>query len=287
MKPLACPSCRQTMAKQRFAKTLGGEVILDLCFSCQGIWFDGFESVQVTPGGIIALFELIHARRDEPRTPLRDRLACPRCTDTLLHGLDIAKGGRFNYHRCLQGHGRFTPFAQFMIEKGFVRQLTATEIGTLAARVATVRCSGCGAPVDIRNQSACGHCRAPIAILDPAAVEQALAGYRQAEVRRTAPPDPDLMAEAILMREKERSRRRREARADGDVTDIADLIVDAAEARRSAPPDIELMADAILAREKDRSSARPGRHATVAGDGFNVADLIVDGAGIVWKLLDH
>jgi hypothetical protein len=227
------------MTKQRFAKTLGGEVILDLCFSCQGIWFDGFESVQVTPGGIIALFELIHARRDEPRTPLRDRLACPRCADTLLHGLDVAKGGRFNYHRCLQGHGRFTPFAQFMIEKGFVRQLTATEVGALAARIATVRCSGCGAPVDIRRDAACSHCRAPIAILDPNAVAQALAGYR------------------------------------------------AAEARRTAPPDIELMADAILAREKDRSSARRGRHATVAGDGFDVADLIVDGAEIVWKLLAH
>ncbi|NJD25455.1 MAG: hypothetical protein FIB06_08605 [Betaproteobacteria bacterium] len=229
MKPLACPSCRQTMVKQRFERLHHGEVILDLCFSCQGIWFDGFESVQVTPGGIIALFELIHAHRDDPRLPLREPLACPRCADTLLHGLDVARGGRFNYHRCLQGHGRYTPFAQFMIEKGFVRQLTATEVGALAARIATVRCSSCGAPVDIRNQSACGHCRAPVAILDPAAVEQALARYRQAEIRRTAAPDAEIMADAILMREKERSRRRREAKVDGDVTDIADLIVDGAE----------------------------------------------------------
>jgi hypothetical protein len=229
MKPLACPSCRQTMVKQRFERLHHGEVILDLCFSCQGIWFDGFESVQVTPGGIVALFELIHTHRDDPRVPLRDPLACPRCADKLLHGLDVAKGGRFNYHRCLQGHGRFTPFAQFMIEKGFVRQLTATEVDALAARIATVRCSGCGAPVDIRNQSACGHCRAPIAILDPAAVEQALVRYRQAEVRRTAPPDPEIMADAILMREKERSRRRPEAKVDGELPDIADLIVDGAE----------------------------------------------------------
>jgi hypothetical protein len=62
-----------------------------------------------------------------------------------------------------------------MIEKGFVRQLTAAEIGKLAIKVATIRCSGCGAPVDIRKDHACTHCRSPIAILDPEAVEQALA----------------------------------------------------------------------------------------------------------------
>jgi Zn-finger nucleic acid-binding protein len=223
MKPTPCPSCHQVMAKHRFARNLHGDVVLDLCFPCQGIWFDGFESAQLTPGGIIELFKLIHAHRDGQRLPLTDPLHCPRCNESLLHGLDVAKhGGKFNYHRCLQKHGRFTTFAQFMIEKGFVRQLSPAEITELSARIGTIRCSGCGAPVDIRKDHACTHCRAPIAILDPEAVEQALAGYQQAEVKRTTI--------SVVMRERERSRQQRERKADSiDQLDIGDLVVAGAE----------------------------------------------------------
>lgn len=225
MKPTPCPSCRQTMVKHRFERLHHGEVVLDLCFACQGIWFDDFESVQITPGGIVELFKLIHEHRDDQRQPLREPLPCPRCQERLLHGLDVAKhGGRFNYHRCLQKHGRFTTFAQFMIEKGFVRQLNPLEIDALSAKVGIVRCLGCGAPVDIRKDHACGHCRAPIAILDPGAVEQALARYQQAEVRRTT-PDVEMLGDAIVMREREKSRASRLKReADVGLVDVADLL---------------------------------------------------------------
>jgi Zn-finger nucleic acid-binding protein len=222
----ACPSCRQPMTAKRFARQLQGEVELDLCFTCQGIWFDDFESVQITPGGIIELFRLIHEHRDDLRQPLREPLHCPRCDDKLLHGLDIAKSGRFNYHRCLQKHGRFTAFAQFMIEKGFVRQLAPAEIDALKAKVGVVRCNSCGAPVDIRQDHACPHCRSPLAILDPAAVEQALARYQQAEIKRTT-PNVEALGDAIVMREKERLRQQRESRRidTSDGIELGDLIL--------------------------------------------------------------
>ena len=217
------------MLQKHFARQLHGEVELDFCFSCQAIWFDDFESVQITPGGVVELFKLIHQHRDEQRQPLREPLACPRCNEKLLHGLDVAKhGGQFNYHRCLQKHGRFTTFAQFMIEKGFVRQLTAMEIDELAAKVGVVRCTGCGAPVDIRRDHACGHCRAPIAILDPTAIEQALARYQQAEVKRTT-PDVEALGDAIIMREKERSKYQRTASNNPLEADVGDLIASGAE----------------------------------------------------------
>ena len=230
MKPTACPSCAQAMDKRRFARNLHGEVVLDLCFHCHGIWFDEYESAQVTPGGIIDLFRLIHEHGDDQRLPLRDPLTCPRCREKLLHGLDISRhGGQFNYHRCLQQHGRFTTFAQFMIEKGFVRQLSVVEIDELARKVGTIRCTGCGAPVDIRQDHACGHCRAPIAILDPAAVEQALSRFQHAEQKRNV-RDVDMLGDAIVMREKERSRAQRE-RQQGRIEDIdiGDLIVSGAD----------------------------------------------------------
>ena len=230
MKPTPCPSCHQVMAKHRFARNLHGDVVLDLCFPCQGIWFDGFESAQLTPGGIIELFKLIHAHRDGQRLPLTDPLHCPRCNESLLQGQDVAKAaGRSADHRSLQKHGRFTTFAQFMIEKRFVRQLSPAEITELSARIGTIRCSGCGAPVDIRKDHACTHCRAPIAILDPEAVEQALAGYQQAEVKRTT-ISVEALGDAIVMRERERSRQQRERKADSiDQLDIGDLVVAGAE----------------------------------------------------------
>jgi hypothetical protein len=197
------------MSKHRFERLLHGEVVLDLCFHCNGIWFDEYESAQITPGGIVELFKLLHQHQDDQRLPLRDPLACPRCQERLLHGLDVAKhGGRFNYHRCLQKHGRFTTFAQFMIEKGFVRQLNVAEIDELSAKVGIIRCMGCGAPVDIRREHACGHCRAPISILDPGAIEQALSRFHTAEVRRTT-ADVEALGDAIVMREREKSRLKR------------------------------------------------------------------------------
>ena len=219
------------MTKHRLERLHHGEVVLDLCFHCQGIWFDEFESAQITPGGIIDFFKLLHEHQDDQRTPLRDPLKCPRCNERLLHGLDVAKhGGKFNYHRCLQKHGRFTTFAQFMIEKGFVRQLNPAEIDELSAKVGIIRCMGCGAPVDIRKDHACSHCRAPITILDSGAVEQALSRYQHAEVRRTT-RDVELLGDAIVMREREKSRlkRMKQEPENAGIIDTIDLLAAGAE----------------------------------------------------------
>ena len=214
------------MSTHRFPRKTGGEVELDLCFPCQGIWFDEYESLQLAPSGVIDLFKLIHEHRDDQRLALATPLRCPRCKERMIHSQDRVKSGLFNYMRCGQ-HGRFITFSQFMIEKGFVRQLNGTEINELKARIGTIRCNGCGAPVDIHQQSACGHCQAPIAILDPQAVEQALAGYHQAAVKQAAPADPAVLAETILFAERERNRHQRE-RGGGLDADIGDLLLDGA-----------------------------------------------------------
>ena len=225
MKPTPCPSCGKVMEKRRLERMHHGEVVIDLCFSCQGIWFDDFESVQITPGGTLELFKLLHQHRDDQRQPLTDPLRCPRCQEKLLHGMDVAKhGGGFNYHRCLQKHGRFTTFAQFMIEKGFVRQLSAAEITELSAKVGIVRCNACGAPVDIRQDHACSHCRSPISILDPEAVENALSRYKHAEEKRTT-RDVEMLGDAIVMREREKSRQKRMGLDEKiELADVGDLI---------------------------------------------------------------
>lgn len=177
---LACPFCGQGMVRDRLPRKLGGELAIDLCFGCEGLWFDAYESVQLAPEAVVRLFRLIHAHRRPLRQPLAATGYCPRCREGLVPSFDRCRSGRFNYFRCIQDHGRFIAFAQFMIEKGFVRQLSGHEIGELSARIGTVRCTGCGAPVDIRRDTACPHCRAPIAILDADAVREALGGYEAA-----------------------------------------------------------------------------------------------------------
>jgi len=222
--PCRCPSCRQAMTSQRFPAKLMGEVQIDICFHCQGLWFDSHESLQIAPGAIVDLFREIHQHRDDPRQPLAETLYCPRCNDRLLHGMDRVPSGQFNYDRCLQGHGRFITFGQFMIEKGFVRQLTPMEVDDLAAKVGVVRCLSCGTPVDIRSERACSHCRSPISILDPEAATQALARYQQAEVKRTT-PNVDALADAILARERANSYAARSANQEAQ-SDIADLLTE-------------------------------------------------------------
>ena len=179
------------------ARKTGGTVAVDLCAACQALWFDAFESLQLTPGAVIALFRAIHAARPETRRALPATLPCPRCNEPLALTHDQTNTAHFSYYRCPSRHGRFTPFLQFLQEKSFVRVLAPAEVARLLAHVQVIHCSSCGAPVDLATDPACPYCHAPIVALDPAAVDAALARYRAAEERRTT-IDPVALVDALL-----------------------------------------------------------------------------------------
>jgi uncharacterized protein YbaR (Trm112 family) len=219
--PLPCPSCGAPMEKHRLPGQRS-EVLLDLCFSCQLIWFDPQENLQLTPAAVVELLRLLHQHRDDARTPLATRLGCPRCRTALQEGFDVVRSGRYVTYRCPRGHGRFSAFSSFMVEKGFVRQLTKPEIDDIAQRVGIIKCTGCGAPVDVRRDDACPHCRSPLALLDPKAVEQALAGYARA-AQQAGTVSPLGVADALIMIERDRERARREAQAERFSTGRADV----------------------------------------------------------------
>jgi DNA-directed RNA polymerase subunit RPC12/RpoP len=165
-------------------RKLSGEAVVDLCAPCHLLWFDAFESVQLTPGGTLALFEAIRDGAAVDRRPVPNRLGCPRCGAALAPTQDLQRTTRFTYHRCPRGHGRLTPFVQFLREKDFIRPLPPADIARLAAQVAVIRCSGCGAPVDLARDTACGHCGSPIAVLDPDAVARTVGALKSAEAKR-------------------------------------------------------------------------------------------------------
>ncbi|SBT05996.1 conserved hypothetical protein [Candidatus Accumulibacter aalborgensis] len=212
------------MAVHRFARQLNGEVALDICFACQGIWFDEFESAQLAPAGVVELFRLLHQHHADQRQPWRDPLHCPRCRERLLHCLDSTRSGRFAYSRCPQRHGRYSAYAAFMVEKGFVRQLNGAEVEALARQVQTVRCSGCGAPVDIRRDHVCTHCRSPIVILDPDAVQNALDDFGR-KASRQQNLDPHAVADALVANERARSQSSRQKRPELLESGISDLVL--------------------------------------------------------------
>lgn len=224
-----CPACRGTMTAQQFKRQQHGEITLDICFACQGIWFDDFESAQLAPAGILELFRLLHEHHDDQHQPWRSTLQCPRCDERLIEGLDRTRNGHFSYHRCPQRHGRFNSFSAFMMEKGFVRQLNGAEIADLARRLQMIRCSGCGAPVDIRQENICGHCRSPIVILDPDAVDKALENFAT-RARQQERTDPHALADALIANERLKSQAEREKRRSSLDTDLSDLVMEGVEA---------------------------------------------------------
>lgn len=173
-----------------------GEVAVDFCAPCQALWFDTLESAQLTPGATLTLFDTIRKSTPAGR-PLPSRLVCPRCTKPLALAHDLQHTTRFTYYRCPNGHGRFTPFVQFLREKNFIRPLSPAELVRLRQLIRIVQCSSCGAPVDLEKDAACPYCRAPIAILDPEAVRATVHALEAAEARRTT-VDVDALVDGML-----------------------------------------------------------------------------------------
>lgn len=202
------------MQVHRFASNLGNTLELDICFACQGLWFDRHENLKLTPQSVVELFRLLHEHRTDQHQPLAERMSCPRCQTSLAPGFDVVRSGRYKLYRCARQHGRFSTFSSFMIEKGFVRHMTRPEIDDLAQRVGAIYCTSCGAPVDIRKDHACPYCRAAFSLIDPQAVVRAMEGYAQAGARAkalaAAPASSVDIGDALVALERDRTRAERE-----------------------------------------------------------------------------
>lgn len=186
------------MQALEFARLEAGSVGLDFCFPCQVIWFDASESTQLTPGAVLDVFKALHENRAAARNPLPDLLDCPRCQSRLTLTHDIQHTTRFTYFRCGWGHGRLSPFMQFLLEKNFVRPLSAAELASLKDKVRTIQCSNCGAPIDLEHDLACPYCRSPVSILDQDFVAKTVRELSDAEAHRHN-IDVGVLSEALLM----------------------------------------------------------------------------------------
>ena len=223
----SCPSCRQPMEAHRFTSNQGHTLELDICFACQGLWFDRHENLKLSPQSVVELFRLLHEHRTDQHQPLAESMACPRCNTSLAKGFDVVRSGRYITYRCAGQHGRFSTFSSFMVEKGFVRHMTRPEIDDLAQKVGAIYCTSCGAPVDIRKDHACPYCKAAFSLIDPNAVARALEGYAQASAKAKAGAAHAStldIGDALVALERDRSKaeRERQKRTFSTSADVSD-----------------------------------------------------------------
>jgi hypothetical protein len=159
---------------------LGTQVTIDLCLPCQAFWFDGRESLQLSPGSTLQLFETIGEQATAARQPLSEASRCPRCSVPLKLVSDLQRNTRFQYRQCPNRHGRFITFYDFLREKHFVRPLSRAQVEELRQHVQMVNCSNCGASVDLATGSACRHCGSALSMLDMRQAEALVTQLQQA-----------------------------------------------------------------------------------------------------------
>jgi hypothetical protein len=169
----------------------GHSIAIDLCEPCQAFWFDGRESLQLTPGATLLLFRTIGERAARPQLRDADAVKCPRCNGRLRRTQDMQRNTRFQYFRCPNEHGRLISFVEFLKEKDFIKPLTAPQIAGLRRNLEAVNCSNCGATIDLSRTSSCAHCGSALSMLDMNQTERVIAQLRSAD-RTGQPIDPML-----------------------------------------------------------------------------------------------
>lgn len=188
------------MQEETLAARLGRSVTVDLCASCQCLWFDEHESLVLTPGATLALFKTIGDRVAPPVRTNAELAKCPRCHAHLLRTHDMQRTTRFEYLRCPHDHGHLITFFDFLRQKDFIRPLTPEQLAALRQNVQSVTCSSCGAPVDLTAGATCQHCGAPLSMLDIPHAQNLVQQLQQAEDRTSGPVDPSLPLELARAR---------------------------------------------------------------------------------------
>lgn len=148
------------------------------CTSCNLFWFSDSTSIGLTPQAVLALFQFI-GNAGAAHTSLGTAFTCPDCRRSLQFTHDLARTMRFTYWRCATDHGQLITFGQFLAEKNMIRAPSAGELAQLRATLRQVSCSQCGGPIDLVTDSACPHCGAAVALIDPEGVANALRELQQ------------------------------------------------------------------------------------------------------------
>lgn len=179
------------MVEEALRSRHGQAVAVDLCFTCQGIWFDDRESLRLSPAATLKLFTLIGEHADRSQPSPGGAATCPRCRAPLRTTSDMQRHTRFEYQRCPAGHGRWTSFYSFLREKDYITPPSAAQMAEIRQSVGTMNCVNCGAPIDLTTATTCDRCGSPVSMVDLTRSREVIARLQAAD-RTSHAVDPDL-----------------------------------------------------------------------------------------------
>jgi hypothetical protein len=170
---LSCGNCKATMRRVALAGHYGSTVEVDLCASCDLVWFDGTETARLSGPGMLELIGNMALGYDLPFEPLRPAAACPRCSGRLALVHNQSRWGRSVQLQCVVRHGAYQSFAEFLEEKGLLRPMSRLDRARLLRDRGRVDCVNCGAAVGVDDER-CPYCRSVPSLLDVARLARAL-----------------------------------------------------------------------------------------------------------------
>ena len=161
------------MQRLTLAGHYGRNVDLDLCRSCDLIWFDGSETAQLSGPALLELIGHMAAARALPHETLRADPRCPRCDGRLTIAHNESRWGKTSQLQCVRRHGAYQSFAQFLGEKGLLRSMSPLDRAKLLRDRGAIECVNCGGAVGKADER-CPWCRSIPSLLDVARLAHAL-----------------------------------------------------------------------------------------------------------------
>ena len=169
----SCGNCRRPMQRLTLPDHYGRSVELDLCRGCHLVWFDQTETARLNGPALLELIGRMADTQTLPHEPLRADAGCARCRGALKRVHNQSRWGRSLQLECVNGHGAYQTFAQFLQEKGLLRPMSRIDRAKLIEARGQIDCVNCGAAIS-RLDEQCSHCLSVPSLLDVARLARAL-----------------------------------------------------------------------------------------------------------------
>ncbi|MDQ2927423.1 MAG: hypothetical protein M3R22_04530 [Pseudomonadota bacterium] len=151
----------------------GTTVELDMCPSCDLVWFDDTETARLSGLGMLDLIGRMAEAYDLPYEPLHPGVSCPRCAGKLALVHNQSRWGQSVQLQCLRRHGAYQSFAEFLEEKGLLRPMTRVDRNRLLRDKGRIDCVNCGAAVGLDDER-CPYCHSIPSLIDVTRLARAL-----------------------------------------------------------------------------------------------------------------
>lgn len=107
---MQCPKCHHEMTEQRYG-TLQGDVLLDQCTNCKGMWFDVGEAEILKDKWMSDFIDSGDPEVGKQHNEIQD-IDCPRCGER-MNVLSDPKQPHIQYEACPNNHGMYLDAGEF------------------------------------------------------------------------------------------------------------------------------------------------------------------------------